>query len=99
MVFSGQHIGIRRDLHDAGILAASRNERRQCNDCEFGFQRIKFLSPVRHDIQYTSTSTAACCADFTTSSNFSSWVFGSFSLAETSGTDSRKPKRKLLLTA
>ena len=39
--------------------------------------------------QYTSTSTAACSADFTTSSNFLSLAFGSLSLADTSGTDSR----------
>src|SRR2546428_10157332 len=49
--------------------------------------------------QYTNTSTAAFSADFTTSSNFTSFVFGSLSLAETSGTDSRKPSRKLLFTA
>jgi hypothetical protein len=42
------------------------------------------------NLQYTSTSTAACSADFTTSSNFRSDVTGSFSLAETAGTDSRK---------
>src|ERR1035441_4763565 len=40
--------------------------------------------------QYTSTSTAAFSADFTTSSNLLSLVFGSFSLVATSGTDSRK---------
>ena len=39
--------------------------------------------------QYTSTSTAASCADLTTSSNFRSAVTGSLSLAETAGTDSR----------
>src|SRR5208282_2446379 len=49
--------------------------------------------------QYTSTNTAACSADFTTSWNFSSFVLGGLSLAETSGTDSRKLNRKLLLTA
>ena len=49
--------------------------------------------------QYTSTSTAACSADFTTSSNWRGWVDGSLSLAETSGTDSRKLRRKLLFTA
>ena len=36
--------------------------------------------------QYTNTSTAACSADFTTSSNFRSFVFGSLSFADTSGT-------------
>ena len=49
--------------------------------------------------QYTSTSTAARSADFTTSSNFRSCVSGSLSFAATSGTDSRKPSRKLLFTA
>ncbi len=49
--------------------------------------------------QYTNTSTAACSADFTTSSNFRSFVFASLSLADTSGTDSRKLSRKLLFTA
>ena len=39
------------------------------------------------------------CADFTTSSNFSSAVFGALSLASTSGADSRKLKSRLLLTA
>ena len=49
--------------------------------------------------QYTSTSTAASWADFTTSSNFRSAVNGSLSLADTAGTDSRKLNRKLLFTA
>jgi len=53
----------------------------------------------RPDAQYTSTSTAAFSADFTMSSNLHSLVFGSLSLADTSGTDSRKLSRKLLLTA
>ncbi len=44
--------------------------------------------------QYTSTNTAASCADFTTSSNFRSAVTGALSLAETAGTDSRKKQRK-----
>jgi hypothetical protein len=39
--------------------------------------------------QYTSTNTAACSADFTTSSNFRSFVSGSFNFADTSGTESR----------
>ena len=52
-----------------------------------------------NNLQYTKTSTAASCADFTTSSNFRSAVIGSFSLAETAGTDSRKLNRKLLFTA
>ena len=38
--------------------------------------------------QYTKTNTAACSADFTTSSNFRSFVSGSFNFADTSGTDS-----------
>ena len=54
------------------------------------------LNPVV--IQYTRTKTAASCADLTTSSNFRSAVIGSFSLAETVGTDSRKLKRKPLFT-
>ena len=41
------------------------------------------------NLQYTSTSTAASCADLTTSSNFRSAVTGSLSLAETAGMDSR----------
>ena len=49
--------------------------------------------------QYTSTSTAASRADFTTSSNLRSAVFGALSFDETSGTDSRKLNSKLLLTA
>ena len=57
------------------------------------------LATVTVKTQYTSTSTAACSADFTTSSNFRSFVFGSLSFAETSGTDSRKLSRKLLFTA
>ena len=63
--------------------------------------RVRFgrLSDASLPNQYTSTSTAACCADFTTSSNFRSFVIGALSLAETSGTDSRKLNRKLLLTA
>lgn len=40
--------------------------------------------------QYTSTSTAACSADFITSSDFRSALIGALSFAETSGTDSRK---------
>ena len=36
---------------------------------------------------------AACSADFTTSSNFRSFVSGSFNFADTSGTDSRKLRR------
>lgn len=43
--------------------------------------------------QYTSTSTVACSTDFTTSSNLRSFVWASFSLAATSGTDSRKLRR------
>ncbi len=49
--------------------------------------------------QYTSTRTAACSADFTTSSNLRSRVIGSLSFAATSGTDSRKLRRRLLFTA
>jgi len=49
--------------------------------------------------QYTNTSTAACSVDFTTSSNFRSLVFGSLSLADTSGSDSRKLSTRLLFTA
>ncbi len=49
--------------------------------------------------QYTSTSTAASCANFTTSENFSSFVFGALSLASTPGADSRKLNSRLLLTA
>ena len=54
---------------------------------------------IIREVQYTSTSTAASCADFTTSEKVSSAVFGDLSLAETAGTDSRKLKIKLLLTA
>ena len=43
--------------------------------------------------QCTNTSTAACSADFTTSSNFRSLVSGAFNFADTSGTDSRKLSR------
>ena len=43
--------------------------------------------------QYTSTSTAACSTDLTTSSNFRSFDSGSLSLAATPGTDSRKLSR------
>src|SRR5439155_13379324 len=53
-------------------------------------------------VQYTNTNTAACSAAFTTSSNFGMATgkeFGSLSFAETSGIDSRKLSRKLLLTA
>ena len=53
-------------------------------------------------LQYTRTKTAACSASLTISSNFGVAVcedFGSLSLAETSGTDSRKLSRKLLFTA
>ena len=46
-----------------------------------------------------NTNAAACSAAFTTSSNFRSFVSGSFNYADTSGTDSRKPSRKLLFTA
>jgi hypothetical protein len=49
--------------------------------------------------QYTIMRTAACSADFTTSSNFRSRVSGSLSLGATAGTDSRKLRRKLLFTA
>ena len=49
--------------------------------------------------QCTSTSTAAFSADLPMSSNLHSLVLGSLSLADTSGTDSRKLSRKLLLTA
>ena len=45
--------------------------------------------------QYTNTSTAACSADFTTSLNFRCFVSGSLSVAATSGTDSRKLRRRL----
>ena len=41
----------------------------------------------------------ACCAAFTTSSNFRSPLCGSGSLPASSGTDSRKESRKLLFTA
>ena len=41
----------------------------------------------------TNTNTAACSADFTTSSNFRSFDSGSLSLATTSSTDSRKRRR------
>ena len=44
-------------------------------------------------VQYTRMGTAACSADFTTSSNFRSFVSGSFNFADTSGTDSRKLNR------
>ena len=41
--------------------------------------------------QYTNTSTAASCADLTTSSNFRSAMTGALSRLFTSGTDSKKP--------
>ena len=49
--------------------------------------------------QYTSTNTAACSADFTTSSDFRSFVSGSFNFAwwpsaRSSGTDSRKGRAR-----
>src|SRR5207245_1957441 len=55
----------------------------------------------RRHAQYTSTSTAACSADFTTSSNFRWWPSANtpLSLADASGTDSRKLSKKLLFTA
>src|SRR5205823_4418015 len=53
----------------------------------------------RRRSQYTSTSAVASLACSTTSSNFMSFAFGSLSLAATSGTDSRKPSKKLLFTA
>ena len=48
---------------------------------------------VPPEAQYTITSTVACSTDFTTSSNLRSFVWASFSLAATSGTDSRKLRR------
>jgi hypothetical protein len=56
-------------------------------------------NPRQGRAQNTNTSTAASRADFTTSSNFSSFVFGALSLASTCGTDSRKLNSNLLLTA
>ena len=60
---------------------------------------LKIARVIRRGNQYTSTSTAAACADFTTSSNFRSAVTGVLSVAETAGTDSRKLNSRLLLTA
>src|SRR5437773_12281094 len=62
---------------------------------EFSCHQFSCLtSPsVASSAQYTSTSTAVCSASFTTSSNFLAAVCDSLSLAETSGTDSRKLRR------
>ena len=54
----------------------------------FGTARLFCLLPSAF-LQYTSTSTAAGSADFTTSSNFLACVLGSFSLGANAGTDFR----------
>ncbi len=73
------------------------NRHKKAQKAQKGKSLAPFVPFRGNKINKPSTNTAASCADFTTSSKDSSAVFGFFSLASTSGTDSRKLNSRLLL--
>ena len=91
---TSQRTKLRRgEFQEPPILSPQRTQRAQRGKpgCipKNPFFYVFFAFFAVNNLQYTKTSTAASCADLTTSSNFRSAVIGSLSLAETAGTDSR----------